>query len=308
MIPTSDFGALRAFMAVAEVLSFNRAADLLGVSSSALSQTIRSLEERVGARLLNRTTRSVSLTEAGIELLERTRPAMNDLDYAFEQVRLSGERVAGVVRIHTFRIAADIFLAPMLARFHQAYPEVVLDVTLDDEVVDIVAGGFDAAIRLGELIEKDMVAVPLGSEIRQVAVASPEYLAAHGTPATPQDLLRHRCIRWRWPGQSKPYLWEFCKAGRWFSVGVDGPLIANSRAFGVHAAVEGVGIAFAAQEAVATFIEDGRLVPLLEDWSAPFQGFYLCYSQQRQMPPAMRAFIDALRTSTNNGHSSANLS
>ena len=296
MIPTSDFGALRAFVAIAEELSFSRAAEALGVSSSALSQMLRGLEGRVGTRLLNRTTRSVSLTEAGRALFDRVHPAVVELGTAMDQARAADGRPAGTVKIHVFRIAAELFLAPMLAQLAVDYPQIVLDVTIDDTAVDIVAGGFDAAIRLGEIVERDMMAVRLGSELRQVVVASPAYLAQHGTPNTPHDLLGHRCIRWRWPGHDLPYAWEFCDAGRWFKVAVGGPLIASSREFGVNAAVQGVGIAFAVEEAVARFIEDGRLTPILEDWSAPFPGFFLCYPRQRHMSAAFRAFIDALKS------------
>ena len=267
----------------------------MGVSPSALSQTIRGLEDRVGARLLNRTTRSVSLTEVGQAFLERVRPAMEELGAAVGQLRAADGRPAGTVRIHAIRIAAELFLSPMLASFTHDYPEIVLDITLDDTIVDIVAAGFDVAIRLGEVIERDMVALRLGPELRQLAVASPAYLAAHGEPAAPLDLLNHRCIRWRWPGQDAPYAWEFCDAGRWFKVAVNGTLIASSREFGVNAAVSGVGIAFAVEEAVTQHIDEGRLVALLERWSAPFPGFFLCYPQQRHMAPALRAFVDALR-------------
>lgn len=296
MIPTSDYGGLRAFVAVAEALSFGRAADILGISSSALSQTIRGLEDRVGTRLLNRTTRSVSLTEAGRALLNRVRPAVDELGAAVDQLRAADGRPAGTVRIHSFRSAAELFLTPMLARFAREYPEIILDITLDDTVIDLVSGGFDAAIRLGEVIERDMVALRLGPELRQIAVASPAYLAEHGMPATPQDLLSHTCIRWRWPGHSAPYAWEFCEEGRWFTVAVSGPLIASNREFGINAAVNGMGIAFAVEQTVAAFIADGRLMPLLETWSAPFPGFFLCYPQQRHMAPALRTFVDGLRS------------
>ena len=295
MIPTSDFGALRAFVAVAEALSFSRAADALGVSSSALTQAVRRLEDRMDVRLLSRTTRSVALTETGQALYERVRPAIDALGTVMERASGGAGRLTGTVKVHAFRIAADLFLTPMLARFARDYPGVVLDVTLDDTVVDIVASGFDAAIRLGEVIERDMVAVRLGPDLRQIAVASPSYLAEHGAPTTPQELLAHNCIRWRWPGHERPYAWEFCDSGRWFAVEVSGSLIASSREFGVRAAVEGIGIAFAVEEAVTPFVEDCRLVRLLEPWSAPFAGFHLCYPQQRHMAPALRAFIDALR-------------
>ncbi|MBW8724190.1 MAG: LysR family transcriptional regulator [Inquilinus limosus] len=295
LLSGSDYNQLRAFVAVGELLSFSRAAERLGVSPSALSQMVRGFEERVGVRLLNRTTRSVALTEAGDNLLRRVRPVVAELGDAIGQVRRYRERPAGTVRIHAFRSAAEAYLDPILPGFARSYPDVVLDITLDDEVVDIVAGGFDAAIRIGEVIEHDMIAVRLGPEMRQIAVASPDYLAAHGRPQHPRDLVRHRCIRWRWPGHATPYAWEFHEDGRWFSVAVDGPLIVDDKQMARRAALRGIGIGFAVEQAVAADIAAGRLVPLLEPWSAPFPGLFLCYPQQRQMAPALRAFIDAVR-------------
>jgi DNA-binding transcriptional LysR family regulator len=297
----TDFGQLRAFVLVANALSFSRAAETLGVSSSALSQTIRGLEQRLGVRLLNRTTRSVSLTEAGEVLLQKVGPALEELAAALGDTQRFRERVAGVVRLHTFRTAADLFVKPILRPFNAAYPDVVLDVTLSDEVVDVVAKGYDAAIRIGEVIERDMIAMRLGPDLRQVAVASPDYLARHPAPANPRELAEHRCIGWRWDGHELPYKWEFNNDGKWFEVEVSGPLIFNSKEFCLEAAVEGLGIAFATQELAAPYIEQGRLVPLLESWSAPFPGFYLCYPAQRQMAPALRAFIDSLRSCANRG-------
>jgi DNA-binding transcriptional LysR family regulator len=294
---SSDFGQLRAFIAVAEALSFSRAAEMLGVSSPALSQTIRGLEERVGVRLLNRTTRSVSLTEAGSVLLQRISPSVRDLGAAVLQVQQYSAKPAGVLRIHTFRVAADLFLKPLLASFHAAYPEIVLDVTLDDEVIDAVAEGFDASIRVGEVIEQDMIAVRLGGELRQIAVAAPDYLARAETPSHPRELTSHPCIGWRWQGHLQPYRWEFQEDGTWFEVTVKGPVMTNSRDFAVQAAAEGLGIAFAIEQVVAPYIAEGRLVPLLTQWSAPFSGFHLCYPAQRQMAPALRAFITELRLS-----------
>ena len=171
----------------------------------------------------------------------------------------------------------------------------VLNLTLDDEVVDVVAGGFDVAIRIGEVIEKDMVVAPLGKELRQVAVASPDYLALHSSPEHPRDLVRHRCIQWRWPGRVTPYAWEFFENGAWFEVVVAGPVIVNDKEMANRLALQGVGIAFSVEETVAAPIATGRLIPLLERWSAPFPGYFLCYPQQRQMAPALRAFIDAVR-------------
>jgi DNA-binding transcriptional LysR family regulator len=295
LLSGADYNQLRAFVAVGELLSFSRAADALAVSPSALSQMVRGFEERVGVTLLNRTTRSVALTDAGENLFRRVRPAVSELGDAIGQVRRYRERPAGTVRVHAFRSAAEAYIEPILPAFAKAYPDVVLDITLDDEVVDVVAGGFDAAIRIGEVIERDMVAVRLGAELRQIAVASPGYLAVHGRPDHPRDLVRHRCIRWRWPGRTTPYAWEFFENGSWFEVAVDGPLIVNDKEMALRAALQGVGIGFPVESAAADHIAAGRLEPLLERWSAPFPGLFLCYPQQRQMAPALRAFIDAVR-------------
>ena len=295
ILSAGDFGQLRAFVAVAEVLNFSRAAERLGVSASALSQMVRGLEEHVGVRLLNRTTRNVSLTEAGEQLFQRVRPAVQELAAAIGQTSQLREHPAGLVRIHCFRSVADIYLTAFLRPFHDMYPDIVLDITLDDEVVDVVAGGYDAAIRIGEVIERDMVAIKLGPDLRQIAVASPDYLERRGTPRHPRDLTSHACIGWRWPGHETPYKWEFLESGKWFEVAVEGPVISSSKEFAVQAALEGLGIAFATEHFIAPHIASGRLVPLLEPWSAPFPGFYLCYPSQRQMAPPLRAFIDAIR-------------
>lgn len=295
LLQGAEFNQLRVFVTVAETLSFSRAAGLLGISPSAVSQALRGLEERIGVRLLNRTTRSVALTETGAGLYERARPALQTLGEATREARRAGERPAGVVRVHAFHTACERYLTPILGSFAEACPEITLDIAVDDEVVDLVAAGFDAAIHIGEVIERDLVAVRLGPDLRLIAVASPDYLARHGQPETPHDLLHHRCIRWRWPGNALPYRWEFCEDGRWFEIAVEGPLIVNSRALAHQAALAGVGISFALEGSVAELIAEGRLVPLLERWSAPFPGYYLCYPRQRQMAPALRAFIDAVR-------------
>jgi DNA-binding transcriptional LysR family regulator len=296
LLSTTDFGQVRAFVAVAEALNFTRAAEKLGVSSSALSQLVRSLEERVGVRLLNRNTRSVSLTEAGDRLFQRVKPAVEELGAAIGQTSHLREQPVGLVRIHCFRTAADLYVRPILRSFHETYPDVVLDITVDDEVVDVVEGRFDAAIRIGEVIERDMVAIRLGPDLRQVAVASPDYLARRGSPQHPRDLLTHQCIGWRWPGHERPYKWEFLENGQWFEVAVEGPIIANSKEFCLQAALDGVGIAFPTDQLSAPHVAAGRLVPLLERWSAPFPGFHLCFPAQRQMAPPLRAFIDAVRS------------
>jgi DNA-binding transcriptional LysR family regulator len=294
LLSSSDFGQLRAFIAVAEALNFSRAAEKLGVSSSALSQLVRSLEERVGVRLLHRTTRNVSLTDGGQQLFQRVKPAVEELGAALGQTSHLREQPIGLLRIHCFRTAADLYVRPILKSFHEAWPDVVLDITVDDEVVDLVAGRFDVAIRIGEVIEKDMIAMRLGPDLRQVAVAAPEYLARRGTPQHPRDLLSHACIGWRWPGHERPYKWEFQEDGQWFEVAVQGPIIANSKEFCLQAALDGLGIAFPTEALSAPHIEAGRLVRLLEAWSAPFPGFFLCFPARRQMSPAMRVFIDTV--------------
>jgi DNA-binding transcriptional LysR family regulator len=295
ILPGSDYSQLRAFIAVAEALSFSRAAEALGITPSALSQTIRGLEESIGIQLLNRTTRSVSLTAAGENLFHRVKPAISELGEAVAKARLARERPAGTVRVHAFRSGAARYIEPMLPDFLRSHPEIVIDIALDDEAVNVVAAGFDVSLRIGEVIEQDMIAVRIGPEMRQIAVASPGYIEKYGAPDHPRELLGHRCIRWRWPGQLQPYAWEFFEAGRWFGVTVDGPLIVNDKELARRAAVNGIGIAFCTEEVVAGDLAAGRLVPLLEAWSEPFPGYFLCYPRQRQMAPALRAFIDAIR-------------
>lgn len=295
ILASRDFTHLRAFVAVAHTLSFSQAAKTLGVSASALSQLVGMFEQRVGVRLFNRTTRSVALTDAGRSLLLRVAPAVAELSGAVEQIRQYQASPSGTVRIHVFRLAAELYIQPILASFHARYPDVVLDVTLDDEVVDVVSNGFDAAIRLGEVIERDLIAVRLGPNLRQVPVAAPDYVKKHGTPDHPRDLVTHDCIRWRWPGQLQPYRWEFFENGAWFEVAVNGPLIVNTKSVALQAAIDGIGIAFATDAMSQAAIIEGRLIPMLEPWCATFPGHHLCYAQQRQMAPALRAFIDAVR-------------
>ncbi|PWV91723.1 LysR family transcriptional regulator [Phyllobacterium myrsinacearum] len=290
-----DYNQLRAFIAVAEFLSFSRAADSLGVSPSALSQMVRNFEERVETRLLHRTTRNVSLTEAGENLLQRVRPAAFELGHAVAQARRTGENPAGTVKVHSFRSAARKHIEPILAGFTERYPDVLLDITVDDEVTDIVAGGFDVGLRIGEVIERDMIAVRLGSELRQVVVATPDYLARHGRPEHPRDLVGHRCIRWRWPGRTTPYAWEFFENGAWFSVSVEGPLIFSDKEMALGATLKGIGIGFPIEDTVEEHIAEGRLISLLDPWCVAFPGLFLCYPKQRHMAPALRAFIDTVR-------------
>ena len=290
-----EFVQLRAFVLVADLLNFRRAAEQMSVTPSALSQSIRALEERVGIRLFNRTTRSVSLTDAGRSLLEHVRPALDGVDSAMASVREAAGTPTGTIRIIATCHAAFTHVLPKLMSFHAQAPEVVVDLTVNDSSLDFVASGFDAAIRPGEVIDKDMIAVKIGADHRQVAFASPGYLEKHGTPATPDDLVHHRCIRWRWDGQDMTYDWEFHRDGRWLQVKVEGPLIVNSRSLMIGAAADGLGIAFATEEEIAQEVAAGRLVPLLEDWTESFPGHYLCYARHRRMAPTLRLFIDHLR-------------
>lgn len=288
---------LRAFVAVAEQSSFSKAAEQLGLSPSSLSQIIRTLEERLGVRLLHRTTRSVALTEAGERLLRRVRPALDELDAALTDVGQFRDRPAGMVRVRCLRHAFRTYVQPILAPFHEAYPDIKLDILVDDTIVDLVASGFDVGFTLGEVLERDMVGVRLGGDMRQIAVASPDYIVRFGRPETPKDLHAHKCLRWRWPGRTTPYNWEFFQDGAWFEVEVDGPLILSEHPMTIDAAIKGMGIAFWIEHELRPLIEQGTLVPLLEDYSAPFPGFYICYPQQRQMAPALRAFIDFVKAS-----------
>jgi len=306
----SDFAELRAFMAVVERRSFARAADHLGLSASALSQTIRQLETRLGVRLLNRTTRSVAPTEAGARLHQRLAPTMQEMDAAVAEAVASMGRAAGTLRINTLGMAATQLIAPRLGRFHNAYPDVALDIVVDEHLTDIVAGGFDAGIRVGERLDKDMVAVRLTPDHPMRAVASPAYLARHGEPKEPADLHRHACINWRFPGSGAVYRWPMEKKGKRLEMAVDGPVVSNFQDVMEAAALQGRGILYSYDdEPVRRLIEAGRLKRVLADWSPVVPGIFLYYSSRRLPTPALRGFIDCLldRDLTRDRHSSADL-
>ncbi|MDE1150611.1 MAG: LysR family transcriptional regulator [Azospirillaceae bacterium] len=298
-----EFADLRAFAMIAEHGNFSRAAAQLRVTPSALSQTIRDLEERLGVSLFHRTTRSTALTEAGARLLAGFKPAMDQMQAAVEDVSSLRATPAGTVRLHLPRLAAASLVEPVLGRFHAAYPDIILELAINDAVVDIVGAGFDVGITLGELLDQDMVAVKLGPDLHQVAVASPDYIARHGRPQVPADLHGHRCINWRKPGSGKLYNWEFQTDGRWFSVAVEGPLVVSHRDTALQAAAQGVGIAFAywSDRWMRPLIDQGALVPLLQEFSPPFPGWFLYYPKQRYTPPAVRALADFLRRTANDG-------
>ncbi len=291
----AEFAELKAFVAVVDRASFARAADHLGLSRSALSQVIRQLESRLGVRLLNRTTRSVSPTEAGRRLHERIAPMLRDMDQAVAEAVGANARAAGTLRINTLSMAAKKVIAPRLGRFAQAHPEVVLDIVIDDGLADIAGEGFDAGIRVGGRLQKDMVAVRLTPDIELLAVASPDYLARSGEPRTPDDLDNHACINWRFPGSGKVAGWEFIKRGRRAEYVGEGPLISNHQDIVVPAALQGLGILYAYNDdGIAEALRDGRLRRVLADWSPTVPGLYLYYSSRRYLRPALRAFIDCL--------------
>ena len=275
--------------------SFARAAEHLGLSPSALSQTIRQLEARLGARLLNRTTRSVAPTATGAQLYARIAPLFRDMADAVAEASAAAGQMGGTLRINTLAMAATQVVAPRLGRFHRAHPDVALDIVVDDGLSDIVAGRFDAGIRVGGRLEKDMIAVRLTPDVKMVAVASPDYLARHGTPQSPADLHDHACINWRLQVDGRTYRWEFAKKGKRVEVAAQGPLVTNHSDIGVAAALQGLGIAYAFDRArVDESIDQGLLVPVLADWSVAKHGLFLYYSNRRHPSPALSAFIDCL--------------
>ncbi|SDT34601.1 transcriptional regulator, LysR family [Pseudomonas asplenii] len=291
----SEFAELKAFVAIVERRSFARAAEHLGLSPSALSQTIRQLESRIGARLLNRTTRSVAPSASGERLYGRIAPLFREMDMAVAQAREATGQMSGTLRINTLGIAARSIIAPRLARFHQVHPDVVLDIVVDDALADIVVGRFDAGIRVGAELEKDMIAVRLTPDLKMVAVASPDYLARRGTPKSPADLQDHACINWRLQMDGRHYRWEFKKRGQPLEVAVDGPVVTNHPDIGIAAALHGLGIAYHFErDGVGELLAQGRLVQVLADWSISHPGLFLYYPNKQHRPAALGAFIDCL--------------
>lgn len=291
----AEFAELKAFVAVVDRSSFAKAADHLGLSRSALSQTIRQLESRLGVRLLNRTTRSVSPTEPGRRLHERMAPMLREMDAAVAEAVDTPTHASGTLRINTLSMAAKRLIAPRLGRFTRAHPDVVLDIVIDDTLSDIAGEGFDAGIRVGNRLQKDMVAVRMTPDVELLAVASPEYLARPGEPRTPADLSRHACINWRFPGSGRIAGWEFNKKGKTVEFFGEGRLISNHQDIIVPAALQGLGILYAYNDDdIAEALRDGRLRRVLADWSPTVPGLYLYYSSRRHMLPGLRAFIDCM--------------
>ncbi|MBT9486773.1 MAG: LysR family transcriptional regulator [Rubrivivax sp.] len=291
----SDFAELKAFVAVVERQSFARAAEHLGLSPSALSQTIRQLEDRLGARLLNRTTRSVAPTASGQRLYGRVAPLFREMADAVAEASAATGRMSGSLRINTLGMAARQLIAPRLGRFHHAHPHVALDIVVDDSLSDIVAGRFDAGIRVGGQLQKDMVAVRLTPDLPMLAVASPGYLERCGTPHSPADLPHHACINWRLLVDGPCYRWAFEKKGKRTEIAVEGPLVTNHADIGIAAALQGLGIAYVFdQEGVDEPLAQGRLVRVLADWAITRPGLFLYYSNRRHQAATLGAFIDCL--------------
>ncbi len=286
---------LAAFLAVARARSFTRAAAKLGVSQSALSHTIRGLEERLGVRLLTRTTRSVAPTEAGERLVRTVGPRLEEIDAELAALTELREKPAGSIRITTGEHSAEAILWPALAKLLPRYPDIKVELIIDYGLTDIVAERYDAGVRLGEQVAKDMIAVRIGPDFRMAVVGAPSYFARRPRPKTPQELTVHDCINIRLPTYGGIYAWEFEKRGRGLKVRVDGQLLFNNIALRLNAALAGLGLAYLPDDQVEKHLADGRLIRVLADWCPPFPGYHLYYPSRRQPAPAFALLVEALR-------------
>ena len=284
-----------AFLAVAREQSFTRAAAKLGVSQSALSHAIRGLEERLGVRLLTRTTRSVAPTEAGERLLRTAGPRLDEIDAELTALSELREKPAGNIRITAGEHAANTVLWPALAKLLPSYPDIKVEIVIDYGLTDIVAERYDAGVRLGEQVAKDMIAVRIGPDFRMDVVGAPSYFARRSKPRIPQDLTDHVCINLRLPTYGSLYAWEFAKRGHEIKVRVEGQLVFNNIALRLDGALGGLGLAFLPEDVVQPHIKEGRLIRVLDDWCAPFSGYHLYYPSRRQPTPAFALLVDALR-------------
>ncbi|HEV2159538.1 LysR family transcriptional regulator [Bradyrhizobium sp.] len=290
-----DLYDLAAFAVVAEHGSFTRAAAELGMSQSALSHALKALEERLGVRLLSRTTRSVSTTEAGETLLRSLRPALDEISSGVSALGALRGKPSGTVRVTATKHAVSSVVMPVLPRFLASHPDIRLDIIVDDNLTDIVADRIDAGIRFGDIVEKDMIAVRIGPDIRMAVVGAPSYFADHPVPKTPRDLAAHRCINYRHVRSGGLYAWDFEEKGRPLEVRVEGPLVFNNAELTREAALAGQGIAYVYADEVAADVQAGRLKRILEKWCPIFPGYYLYHPSRRQTPPALAALIAALR-------------
>jgi len=289
-----DLRDLDAFVAVARTRNFRRAAIEQRVSVSSLSQRLRAMEERLGVRLLNRTTRSVALTEAGERLFARVSPAFRDIDDALEDLNSFRGKPAGTLRFNAARQSTQLVLLPTVTRFLKDFPDVNVEIVVNDALVDTVAAGFDAGVRFGETIAADMIAVPIGPRHRFAVVGSPAYFKRHKPPITPHDLKGLPCIRYRFSGGAL-YHWEFERGGVELNIDVEGPLTLNDQDLMVDAALDGTGLAYVFEVQVEELIARRKLVRVLADWCPAYPGFFLYYPSRRQLPAALRAFVDFTR-------------
>ncbi|KQV30259.1 LysR family transcriptional regulator [Rhizobium sp. Root1203] len=290
-----DFSDLAAFIAVAEAGSFTRAAAKLGLSQSALSYSVRMLEQRLGVRLISRTTRSLSLTDAGERMLQSLRPAFDHIDSEIAAVSALRDKPTGIIRLTTFRHAARSVLWPVVSSFLMNYPDVQVELSVDEGLTDIVASRFDAGIRIGEQVQKDMVAVRIGPDLRMAVVGSPAYFANRKIPQTPRDLEEHRGVSYRQTTGGGLYAWEFERDGEEIEVRMNGPLVMNDGEMLEEAALDGIVLAYTFESQVEKHIADGRLVRVLEDWCQPFTGYHLYYPSRRQHTAAFALLVEALR-------------
>lgn len=290
-----ELGDLAIFLAVAQERSFTRAAARLGTSQSALSQTMRKLEERLGVKLLSRTTRSVSPTQAGEQLLETLVPALGDIAERMAAIGQLRETPSGRVRIATSRHAVETVLWPAMDRLMHKYPEVEVELSIEGALTNIVSEGFDAGVRIGELLEKDMVAVRIGPDLRMAVIGSPDYLAKHSAPVTPRDLVHHRCINLRMATRGNLYVWEFEKDGHAINIRVEGGLIVNDSSTALRAALAGHGLAFVMEDQAIPHLADGSLLRVLDEWCPSFAGHHLYYPDRRNLSSAFKAVVQELR-------------
>ena len=294
-MPRENLNDLLAFLAVARERSFTKAAAQLGVSQSALSHTMRALEERLGLRLLTRTTRSVSPTEAGERLINTIGPRFEEIDTELAALSAFRDKPAGTLRITAGEHSAKTVLWPALARLLPDYPDIRAEIIIDYGLTDIVAERYDAGVRLGEQVAKDMIAVRIGPDMRMAVVGAPAYFARHKRPRTPQDLTDHSCINLRLPTYGGIYAWEFEKDGRELKVRVEGQLVFNNIGLRMNAVMAGLGLAYLPEDQVRAHMADGRLVRVLADWCPPFPGYHLYYPSRRHSSPAFTVLVEALR-------------
>jgi DNA-binding transcriptional LysR family regulator len=293
----ADVRELTVFLEIARHLNFRRAAAALGVTPSALSHSLRGLEEKLGLRLVHRTTRSVGLTAAGERLAERLRPAFRDIDDALDDLNSFREAPVGRLRLSAARVAIRLSLMPVLGPFMEAHPGIEVEVVDSGAFVDIVKEGFDAGVRFHERVAADMVAIPLGPKLRTAIVATPAYFAKHPAPKTPRDLAAHDCIQMRFTNGSR-YAWEFERNGKELEVETRGSLALSDQVEILEAALAGLGLAYLFESQVEPLLQQGRLVRVLEAWCPPYSGFFLYYPSRRHLPPVLKAFVDFVRSRT----------